>query len=192
MRLGACLVLAFVVLNGLLPMVFDFDPRRAAAAVAAADIIPFFSYVQNRFDVMLDDMSEKLAAYFILCFLLTGCSRSVSHMSTKSRVTSVIVFAFATSLVMEVIQMFIPVRVPSLTDPILAVVGASTGVLAWFVAADFHRFVVADAQREDEAIPAGSMQPVLGLVDSVIASLMEPHAKAPRERAPKRAPTKGK
>jgi hypothetical protein len=134
-------------------------------------------------------MSEKLAAYFTLALLLTARSDQASRASVKARIASPAVLALGVSLVIEAVQAFMPLRVPSLTDPILAVVGALAGGFACLVMEDFHRFAVRGAQHADETLPFSERRVPLGLVDSVIASLMEPHPQAPLERAPRRTPT---
>lgn len=185
-RCAGWFVLTLIVYNGLLPLQFDPDLRRVGQTVAAPDLMPFFSYVQNQFDVMFDDMLEKLATYFVFAALLAAVSIQKPGARVGPRVAEITIVAIVVSLIIEAAQVFLPVRVPTLTDPILAAVGAATGAVSYFYAVDYFRLAHARSLVDSVVTQEPAPAPSLGLVDAVIASLMEPRPDAPRERTPVR------
>lgn len=178
---SACwLALVYIIFNALIPLHFEIRTGRVEDAALSSNLLPFFTYVQNRFDIMLDDMAEKLAAYFVFAALLLASSRDARRISVRNGVCQLALFSGLLSCALEIAQVFVVVRVPSLTDPILAVAGSTAGALFYFVAADFVRFAFAPSPQAAPS-PASETMPALGLVDSLIASLMDSHSSAPQE-----------
>ena len=83
--------------------------------------------------------------------------------------------------------MFIPVRVATLSDPMLAAAGCVVGVVAQQHGAAFYRF----ASTHDVLGPNPLRKNSAGhgrhtLTDSLVASLMNPDEHAPAEPSPRR------
>ena len=111
------------------------------------------------------------------------------------------------SATIELMQMFIPVRVTSLSDPMVAACGCALGVLARQHALRFYVFATsipavdrADPRADPRAAgfslrerprrlkPAAQMSPT----DELIATLTEPHEGAPAEHSPASPPPVGR
>ena len=81
--------------------------------------------------------------------------------------------------------MYMPVRVTSLTDPILAAAGCLVGVLAQQHAAAFYRLAASRTIHVPHTAPIPeAATPDLGPTDTLVAGLMDPEAGAPTESIP--------
>ena len=104
-----------------------------------------------------------------------------------SRLIGITIFGVVIASVIEALQMYLPVRVTSLTDLILAVAGCMTGVFACEHGTHFYRTVTSrvatavqlDSEGQDEA---ATMAPT----DELIATLTDPYPGAPQEPSPTR------
>ena len=85
--------------------------------------------------------------------------------------------------------MYIPVRVASLTDLILAACGSAVGVFAQERMLIFYHFSSSTEAVRPEARGRGAAAPEdLSPTDALIASLMDPYTEAPAEHVPTRTP----
>jgi hypothetical protein len=181
----------YIVYTGLIPLTFNLGHGGPAASIASESFLPFFAYFVTRFDLMMDDVMEKFVSYALFAALLVTCWARAGRVATSSRVFVVAAVGVAISVVIEIAQMFIPVRVTSLTDPILAAAGCAVGVLGQEYAVSFYRFASThEMLGPAEAEPRPTMVGDLAPADALIASLAEPRQDAPVEPSPKPRPTR--
>ena len=178
----ACAVVGvYVLYTGLIPMRFSAGLDGPAQSLSADGFLPFFAYYMARFDIMMGDVLEKFIAYVLLAATLAACWAPVRDRNTASQLVTVTMFCFVISAVIEISQMFIPVRVTSLTDPILAVAGAVVGVLGQRNTAQFYRFATAG----DDAVAPPAEQPTpMSPTDELVGTLIDPYPDAPVETVP--------
>jgi glycopeptide antibiotics resistance protein len=173
---------AYILYSGLIPFSFDVDGGRIAASLTSPSFLPLFAYFNARFDMMMTDVAEKFASYLVFSTLLAACWTRTETISTGPRFLTVLIAGVAISTAIEIAQLFNPVRVPSLTDPILAGAACVTGVLLQQLAQHFYHSATLHALHTTNAAeraPASSGDLALG--DAIIATLMEPRADAPSE-----------
>lgn len=181
-------VIAFIVYNGVIPLTMTTHGGLVAAA-SKAEFWPFVAYFVARFDIMMADVMEKFASYLVLAVVLTMSWRRVARCPLRERALWVGGVCVALSGVIELAQVYISVRVPSLTDPILAAVGAVVGVVGHAHVLVFYRRAL--ALEEAGRRPGERMAPTrMGPTDELISTLAEPHPDAPLERpaAPEQSP----
>ncbi len=189
--LGCWATLAYILYTGLIPFTFDVEAGGAAKSVSSMGFLPFFAYFVTRFDLMIDDAMEKFAAYAVFAALLTAVSARLANTSVWTRMRRVAVLGVSISVMIEIVQMYMPVRVASLTDPILAFCGCSIGVMAKEQAVAFywyavtHEMIGPEGMRRDEGVLTR-----MPTTDELIGTLIEPHPEAPVEMppTPKHAP----
>ena len=138
---------------------------------------------------MMDDAMEQFAAYALFAAFLSACWTRIAGRPTWRRVFAVAGVTVTLSAVIEVAQAYIPVRVTSLTDPILALAGCLAGVVGCDQAIAFYRYAVThemmghDGRRADYELPVP-----LAPSDALIATLTEPYDGAPVEEVPSSTP----
>lgn len=189
--IGCALTLAYITYIGVIPMTFSATNGGLSNAVSAEKFWPFRGYFVTRFDLMIDDVMEKFAIYALLAALLVLCRPALQRLSLHRRVAVMACLGAAISVPLEIVQAFIPVRVTSLTDPILAACGSAAGVLLLAHATTFYRF----ARSNDFAALAASEESHrrsrhLSLTDALVAQLMDEKEGAPKEPGIEREPTK--
>jgi VanZ family protein len=183
--IGMCLVVAFVAYTGVIPLgaehTTDWRPS------ASFEVLPFASYFHARFTVMADDIAGKVTAYAAFSALAVASSRRLSELSSGQRMVRLIPAAAAIALVIEAAQLFVPARVPALSDLLLACGGAWLGIVLHEHGVRITRFAAsARALPGDLVAAAGEM----GILDELLATLSEPRGDAPREPSPRpSAPT---
>ncbi len=181
--IGCVATLAYIVYLGVIPLTFPSEPGGLLRASASREFWPFFGYFITRFDLMMDDVMEKFGAYALFAALLVTCWSRVRDLPMWSRVARVTIVGVALSIPLEIVQAYIPVRVTSLTDLILAGGGCIAGVLAQEHAVRFYRFAVShelpamDGSRPEPGVPAG-----FSPTDVLVGSLLDPDENAPAER----------
>ena len=176
--------------TGVIPFIGGLHVADPAKALAAEAFLPFRAYFHARFDVMMVDVMEKFVMFGILAALLIAGWPKLARVATHSRIVIACTMAVLGSAIIEVIQMLIPVRVTSLTDPILAAGGAAVGVIAYEQGLAFYRFAAELAVRPQEGKASVALPTPFSPTDALIASLMEPAADAPKEPQPRRKPTR--
>lgn len=181
---GCALALVFMIYNGLIPFQFGDRPGGPAAAVFSKSMIPFVAYTRTTFDLMMDDLLEKLLVWSLFAFFLSIAWRRIATRETASRLVTIGAVAIALSACIEFVQVFARVRVPSLTDPLLAGVATAIGVLARDHAVAFYQFA---AQHEQEG-PGEPKRRRFSSLDELIATLGDPRADAPTEVVPRHRP----
>jgi len=184
-QVAIVLTMAFIVYNGVIPLTFDSTKGGVRAAVSATEFLPFMAYFVTRFDLMMTDVMEKFASYLVLAALLAAYWRRIERRSLSMRIAAVTPVCVLLSCVIEFVQVFVVVRVTSLTDPILAAAGAVVGVIgqAQLSAFNWHVHALEAALRthrpDDESA-------TLGPTDELISTLTEPYDDAPTEPTPHR------
>ncbi len=176
---------AYIVYTGVLPLVFEFSQGRVEKALASPAILPFRAYFVTRIDLMFTDIIEKCAAYAVFAALLATSWSRIAERSLGRKISLILPAALAICFLIECVQIFLPVRIPSLTDPILAAFGSIIGVGAQVYAVDCWRF----AQENDLAGPqdqrSSSINPRgQSPTDQLVGSLIGTKANAPRENPP--------
>jgi VanZ family protein len=184
-----CVVTAlYVVYAGVIPLTFDFDGGALRSAISNAAFMPFTAYSLARHDAVLSDLTEKVAVYAVLAGLLAACRMGASSRASGMGFGRVLAVCVGLSSVIEVVQVFIPIRVPSLTDPILAAVGCVLGVGVQRTVISLFRFARAHEVVGPSELIATQGGQSLGLTDRLIATLTEPDPKAPIEIPPTHIP----
>ncbi len=175
----------FIVYCGLIPLEFARPEGGVWGPTSASAFLPFMAYFVTRFDLMMTDVMEKVAAYAVLAAALSFGWRRVAGLPIWPRLLRITALTMLLASVIEALQMFIPVRVVSLTDPILAATGCIVGVVLHHRVVSFLQFARSHAVVDGEgrlvsSPPAGHAS----LPDSLLGSLSEPHPNAPVERVP--------
>jgi VanZ family protein len=187
-RVGCALTAIYVVYAGVIPLTFDFDGGTLRSAISSAAFMPFTAYSFARYDAVLSDLTEKVAAYAVLGGLLAACRMGASSRVSGAGFGQVLAVCVGLSSVIEVVQVFIPIRVPSLTDPILAAVGCVLGVGVQRTVISLFCFARAHEMVGPLELIATQGGPSLGLTDRLIATLTEPDPQAPVEVPPTHGP----
>jgi VanZ family protein len=182
---GCAATFAFIVYTGIVPFTFAYPKGGVCGPLTATEFLPFMAYFVTRFDLMMTDVMEKFASYAVLAALLATCRTRLAQWDMWPRLIRVMTVCIALSSLIECVQMFIPIRVVSLTDPILAAAGCIVGVIVQERAVRFYRFSVAEEVLGPDDHPATPEQMrSLTITDSLIASLADPSADAPTETSP--------
>ncbi len=184
-KIGCAATVGYIFYTGLIPLTFDVGSSGPSESLASKGFLPFFAYFVARFDLMMSDAMEKFASYAVFSALLAMCWSRMTGLDTRLRILPIMTLGVAMSIAIEIPQMYIPVRVTSLTDPILAAAGCLTGVLAQQHAVMFYRF----ASSRAVIAPHITVQPetttgALAPSDALIAGLMDPRPDAPTEPMP--------
>lgn len=186
-RIGCAATVAYIVYTGVIPLAFSSEAGGPTAALESEGFLPFFAYFVTRFDLMMADAMGKFASYAVFSALLATCWTSVIGCDTKTRLLSITTVGVAMSVGIEIVQMYMPVRVTSLTDPILASAGCLSGVLMQQHILGFYRIAMSRAVLGPEAIREVSPAvPELAPADALVATLMDPRDDAPVEPSPMR------
>ncbi|MBI4716307.1 MAG: VanZ family protein [Planctomycetes bacterium] len=173
----ASLVVLYIAYVGVLPATFDTGAGRITQALGTSAFLPFFGYFTSRADVMFIDVIEKLAAYAVFAALLTASAGPKRGESWLAHRKAIVLVGVLLAGALECVQVFIPVRVVSLTDPILAACGCLMGT----VLADKSRaFLVAGSAAGEET----SGDRPWSAADAALSTLAEPREDAPREPSP--------
>jgi hypothetical protein len=176
---------AYIVYTGVLPLVFEFGDDRVRKAVASPALLPFMGYFATRFDVMLTDVIEKCTAYATFAALLATSWPRIADRSLARKISAILPAGLILCALIECVQVFLPVRIPSLTDPLLAGFGCVVGVAAQAYAVDGWRFALTHEllgprnRRGSAAMPQR-----LSLTDQLVGTLIDPNDNAPTERPP--------
>ncbi len=188
-KIGLVMAAAYILYMGVIPCTFGAQTGTLTASVNNDSFLPFFAYFMARFDLMMADAMQKFASYVVFAALLAMWWSRVGVNTMRSPVFAITVIGVSLSLLIELVQVFIPVRVTSLTDPILAAAGCLTGALAQRHAAEFYHFARTrrPAYQPERARRQRSPFAELPLDDALIATLYDPRPDAPIEPSPARA-----
>lgn len=184
-KLGALCTAIFIIYNGIIPGIFERPAGGPYATVQSENFLPFYAYFQGRFDLMMDDVMEKVSAYFVFASLLAFASLTSPKPTRKVRISTITLLGLLIASSIEIAQMYIPLRITSLTDLILACIGCVTGAIACEQAYRFYQTnQKSTLRRPPVAPPAPVMDTTFGPTDALIASLMDPRQDAPVEPSP--------
>ncbi len=171
--------MAYVLATGLAPFSFDLTLQGAGDKVASHSFIPFYSYHLGRFDLVCADFCTKVLIFGFLGIAVWWSSFAGSAPGRRRRLR-IAGLALAVSLAVEITQLFVRSRVPSLTDPVIAALAAWGAVVCAQKVADFHaRAIRPRAIRQLEPTPPQSLPPADALVATLISDL--PTEPAPLE-----------
>jgi VanZ family protein len=176
----AC-VTGFIVYTSLIPWIRNEREGPVIGALASAEMLPLYSYFHARFDVMVQDIAQKVTAYLLFGALLVMSSRRLQSRPWTQRTCIVAVLSTAMAAVLEGAQLFLLIRTTSLTDLLIALFASGTGAAMHEHAIRFYAFA------RSRAVVTGRAQPAeaeLSLTDQLVATLTEPHPKAPKETLP--------
>ena len=175
-RVACVAVGGFILFNGLIP--FEVNTQaHPAAAVASSGFSPFYSYFEARFDRMANDLVGKFVAFTVLGATLSAAVPSFANRRFSSRLARVVGCGLALSVVIETAQIFLVVRVPSLTDPIIAGAACAIGVMLEAHARTLRQLGADHFRAEATA--------QLSPIDEWLATLAQPRPDAPREPDPR-------
>ena len=183
-RIGCIVTAGYILYTGVIPLVLDPGAASPSQVLASAAFLPFHSYFETRFDLMMADVMEKCASFALFSALLVAAWPRAQRARILQRIALVGGVGIGLSTAIELFQAYIPVRVTSLTDPILAACGCVVGVVVQEHALTLYRSARSLAEEQEIALDTES----LGLTDALIATLAEPSATAPREPSPAPAP----
>ncbi len=174
-----------ILFSGVIPLTFTLPQGGVWETVATRATLPFIAYFATRFDVMMIDVMEKFVAYAVLAALLATCWTRTSRLDFGPRLVRIALVCVGLSFLIECLQLFIPVRVVSLTDPILAAAGCVVGVIVQERAVRFYRYSSAsEALGPDDRPPTPKQMRGLTLTDALVGSLTDPDSSAPAEPSP--------
>jgi VanZ family protein len=180
-RIGCLGSAMYILYTGVIPLDYSWQWDRVLQSLSAPGFMPFYGYFTGRFDLMWADFVEKLTAYLVLSALLVAMLREVGGRSLRAGAAAAFASCLALALLIEVVQVFSPIRVTSLTDPIVALVGAGLGVLAQEQARRFYRNALRVASAEPQPERPQPRAAALSPLDELIGTLTEPREGAPAE-----------
>lgn len=177
----------YILYTGLIPI--GFDARHASEVLSWSTLIPFATFPAGRFDLIACDALEKVGMFALLASLLWTADRARKIAGSRRALSRAVQRCVGLAAVIEVAQIVIPPRTPSLTDVLLAAIGAVLGcAMSRWLAARWSEAVERRAELArrvgGEALP----QRVFTPLEELIGSLCEPHPVAPHEPDARRAP----
>jgi len=176
---------AWIALTGLAPFQFQAPEGNVLNALSSTAFLPFMAYFQTRNDLMFTDVMEKVASYALLGGLLASGRSSIRRLSTGSKLLRTTAVSLALATAIESAQLFLPVRVVSLTDLLLAATGSTLGVMLHEHVANLTRYIL-HHQVLGPGAPNIALPPqiALGQVEQLMSTLTDPHPNAPHEPTP--------
>jgi len=183
-RVGGMFTAVYVLYTGVIPLTFDFENGTLASAVSSGGFLPFTAYSTARHDTVYSDLTEKVAAFAVLAGLLAARQSRIVSQADRTSFAWVLFICMALSLTVELVQVFVPIRVPSLTDPMLAAFGCILGVGLQRTGASLLAFASENEMVDPRESFATSTVPTLNLTDQLMASLADPNPDAPVEAPP--------
>jgi VanZ family protein len=174
-RMGSLLVAGFILFTALAPCAFNFEAEQVRSKLSSPALQPFYSYAVGRFDVTSSDLCSKAIRFGLFGSLVwLGWRKSRDYALGRGALV-VGGWAAGISVLTEVAQLAVVTRVPSLTDPIVALVAAWVGAVLAQYACDFVRF----AHRSRRVVQSASAPAIMTLTDQLIASLIPDEMPAP-------------
>lgn len=182
-RLACAGTAVFILYNGVIPFAFE-QSSTSEAVVKSESFLPFFSYFVGRFDVVMDDIFEKVSSYAVLASLWMFAFPPRRIISVGRQIASVMLLGVLIATAIEIVQVYSPVRVTSLTDLILAGLGCTVGAVMQIQLVQFYLKVreVAEAESDEVSITPALLSPA----NAMMASLADPRDDAPHEPTPQR------
>ncbi len=188
-KLGCFATAGYIFYTGVIPLTFAANDRSFSSAVSSEAFLPFFAYFVARFDIMMDDAMEKFATYAVFSALMATCLTGAVGARARVRFSPILAAGLTLACTIELIQIYVPVRVPSLTDLILAGVGCVAGVVVHAHVAGLSVATHVPVGTDSADAPGdGVSEPGLSPLDALVAGLADPHPDAPKEHVPRPAP----
>jgi len=184
-RAGAACVALWILLSGLSPFRFHSPEEGVLAPLSSTAFLPFMAYFETRIDLMLTDVLEKVISYGLLAALIAGGWPTLRRRPSGSRLVCTTAIGLTLATLIEAAQMFLPIRVVSLTDLVLAAVACLLGVMLEEHVTAFVGFVrthrVLSPDRRPVAIPPLE---AASPAETMMGSLIDAREDAPREPTP--------
>ena len=181
---------AYILYTGIIPATFTLSAAAVEESVTSTAFLPFMAYFVTRFDIMMTDVMEKFASHMLFAGLLATCWVRVSRLRLSHQLSYILPVSVIMAITVESVQMFIPVRMTTLSDPLVAAAGCMVGVvlrqhvLSFLNFSATHDFI---GPQDVQTLAASERQHTLS--DGLIASLTDPDENAPVEPSPtRRAP----
>lgn len=165
-RVAVWCIGAYILVCGLTPFAWRFPGDQSVSWTDAVTWTPFASYFRGRFDVAMHDLMTKAGSFLLLGCALTWARSSVRAPVPRARGAILATMALATAI--EAAQCVIASRVVSVTDVLLAALGAWVG---HELAAGWMRgcAVASDMLEMAPSTPASWT-----LTDALVGQLIEP------------------
>ncbi len=179
-RVGCAAVFLFIVFNGLLPWLPTNVQSFRDWGKGETEWLPFYAYFNGRFHLMLADMLSKGVSFAILGSLAIFAMPGLACKPLRGRIGLLALAGMCIAIPMEIIQYYKPVRVTSLTDVILAGIGAGTGVALQHHLVIFYQFATEHYQRH-----CRRRKKIVRPVDELMSSLLDSDLEAPVEEMPR-------
>lgn len=178
-------VAAWIVASGLAPFRFHNPRADLLAPFSSAAFLPFMAYFQTRVDLMLTDVLEKLFSYALFAGLVAAGWSSIRRMTMGRRIIRTTAIGLTLASGIEVAQLFLPIRVVSLTDLVLAATSCLVGVMLQAHAASLLRYIMIH-HILGPGTPSIALPPMntIAQVEQIMSTLTDPSPNAPREPAP--------
>lgn len=194
---GCVLTGVFIAYCGLIPFDFSSDWTSWEKTSASTGFLPFHAYYFARFDLMMTDALTKSVAYIVFAVMFAAGSSWLANKSLVLRIFIITSCSLVLSVAVEIVQLYMPIRVTSLTDPILAGMASIVGVIGYDYAVMFYKYARSPATMDMDGIHASSGDSMdrdemsgngLSVADEMIAGIAEPYEDAPREPDPSATP----
>lgn len=182
---GCSAVTLYIVATGLMPFLFDAGPEGPHRSFASLYALPFFGYFETRFDLMIADVLQKLTAYSLFAVLLVSYSERLQAYPIGKRILYVTFVGICMATAIEIAQMYIVVRIASLTDLILASGGCLAGVVGREQVIAFCKYAMSCEDASADPMPRQAiMSSPPRTTDALIGTLLDPNPDAPAEPSP--------
>lgn len=174
---GYALVASFIVFHGLAPFVLRWNILEIIAKITSPAVLPFFGMFQTRVDRAAGDGIFKVTCFAILASFAATSTGRHDRASRRQRIRAIVWKNVGLAAIVEVLQCAIPLRVVSLTDPLLAAAGALIGVFT------FDGFMGLLLAARNASIPRrkSRRRTRLSPADQLVASLADAAPGAPAE-----------
>ncbi|NOX58129.1 MAG: VanZ family protein [Planctomycetes bacterium] len=167
-------ITAVIIARELSPFRFAFGAEQIGQQLQQAEILPLRMYQTARLPVAAHDILSKLGRFALLGGLFVAWRSRAAFDKNMGRLPQAVAVFGVLVLGMEVCQLFLPARTPSVTDVLLAGAGVATGVVLLRTFVGIH----AMARQEQEAI---AEQPLFNVAfDETLPTPTEPPVPAER------------
>lgn len=168
----------FIVYTGIIPFLPAGIDAAGGVSVGGMELMPLASYFQAPFDRMVDDVSGKAFSFALFGFLLVSWRHEWSAINLTPRMITAAKRAMGLAVAIELAQLYLPSRISSASDIVIAAVFSAVGVFLQEQSVRFYRFCRSEhAVRDDLIEVAGRM----GMLDTLLSKLCDVYPAAPAE-----------
>jgi VanZ family protein len=144
-------IAAFIALRETAPFLPVLTATSVADQLAQADRVPMLTYLQARLPVATEDLLRKFAQFALLGMAVTLWRTTPPDTRPARPWTTGLVVAAGVAF-LEALQLFLPSRIPAVTDVLLGLLGTAFGVQAYRMVIAYHS-VVSDRRRRKPVAP---------------------------------------